>query len=136
MKMIKIVTAVERTPATILQEMTRISKTEVRIPSGVSWETLKIKPHAQLTLSNKKEDGNTVWTAKLVFKTCEEFSSIERYAFRCRLSDGRYCLIGTNERPYPVVNVVISMPENVTENQLTEVTVNWQSPQFVPYIHE
>jgi len=29
-----------------------------------------------------------------------------------------------------------NMPENVTENQLIEVTVNWQSSQFVPFITE
>ena len=135
MKTIKIITAVERTHITSLQGMKRISKTEVSLPSGINWQSLKIKPHAQLAVSNKQEDGNDVWTAKLVFKTCEEFDDRERYAYRCRLSDGRYKLIGAYERPYPVVSVVESMPENVTENQLNEVTVNWQSPYYIPNIH-
>ena len=136
MKQIKLVTKVERIPATYLQGMNRISKTNVRLPSGITWQPLNIKPHAQLTISDKQEDGNTVWTAKLVFKTCEEFADHERYAYRCRLFNGQYRLIGTDERPYPVVSVVESMPENVTENQLNEVTVNWQSPHFIPSIQE
>lgn len=136
MKQIKIVTKVERIPVTSLQGMTRISKTGVRLPSGISWQSLNIKPHAQLSISDKKVDGNTVWTAKLIFKTCEEFEDRGRYAYRCKLHNGQYRLIGSDERPYPVASVLESMPENVTDNQLNEVTVSWQSPYFIPYIQE
>ena len=136
MKQIKIVTKVERTPVTNLQGMTRISKTGVRLPSGISWQPIHIKPHAQLSVSDKKEDGVTVWTAKLVFKTCEEFGDRGRWAYRCLLHNGQYRLIGSDERPYPVASVLESMPENVTDNQLNEVTVNWQSTHFIPNITE
>lgn len=134
MKQIKIVTAVDRVPVTSLQGMTRISKTSVRLPSGISWEPLTIKPHAQLTISDKVEDKNRIWTAKLSFKTCEELRDLELYAYRCRLSNGQYRLIGNDERPYPVTSVAESMPENITDNQLNEVTVNWSSPRFIPNI--
>ncbi|MBQ6203626.1 MAG: hypothetical protein IJK46_05975 [Prevotella sp.] len=136
MKQIKIVTAVERTPVTSLQGMKFISKTEVRLPSGISWEPLEIKPHAQLSISDKKENQVTVWTAKLVFKTCREFGDRGRWAYRCKLQNGQYRLIGTDERPYPIATVLENMPESVTENQLNEVTVNWQSPYFIPHISE
>ena len=33
-----------------------------------------------------------------------------------------------------VSSVVENMPEKVTDNQLNEVTVNWQSPFFIPHI--
>ena len=134
MKLIKIVTAVERIPVRSLQGMTRISERLVRLPAGISWEPLEIKPHAQLTVSDKIEEKNRIWTAKLVFKTCTEFSDGLRYAYRCRLLDGQYRLIGADERPYPITSFAESMPEKVTDNQLNEVTVNWQSPHFIPYI--
>ncbi len=136
MKQIKIVTAVERTPVTSLQGMKFISKTTAQLPSGISWQPLEIKPHAQLTISDKEENKNNIWTAKLVFKTCQEFVDRDRWAYRCRLLDGRYRLIGTDERPYPVASVSENMPENVTENQLNEVTVNYLSARFIPYIEE
>jgi hypothetical protein len=136
MKQIKIVTAVERTPVTSLQGMKFISKTTAQLPSGISWQPLEIKPHAQLTIFDKVENKNNIWTAKLVFKTCQEFVDRDRWAYRCRLLDGRYRLIGTDERPYPVASVSENMPENVTENQLNEVTVNYQSARFIPYIEE
>ena len=136
MKQIKIVTAVDRVPVTSLQGMTRISKTSVRLPSNINWEPLVIKPHAQLTVSNKEEDKNQVWTAKLVFKSCGEFGDCGRWAYRCLLHNGQYRLIGSDERPYPIASVLESMPENVTDNQLNEVTVNWSSPHFIPCIQE
>lgn len=134
MKQINIITAVDRIPVTSLQGMIRMSATNVSLPSGISWQSLKIKPHAQLTISDKVEDRTTVFTAKLVFKTCEQFDDHGRWAYRCKLSDGRYRLIGSDERPYPIASVLENMPENVTENQLNEVTVTWQSPRLIPYI--
>jgi hypothetical protein len=136
MKKIQIITAVDRIPVTSLVGMSRVSKTGVKLPYGINWQPLAIKPHAQLSISDKVEDKNTVWTVKLVFKTCEEFGDRGRWAYRCKLVDGSYRLIGTDERPYPVASVLENMPENVTDNQLNEVTVNWQSARFIPYIIE
>ena len=136
MKQIKIVTAVDRIPVASLQGMIRISKTEVRLPSGISWEPLVVKPHAQLTVSDKVEDKNRISTVKLSFKTCDELSELDMYAFRCKLADGKYRLIGNHERPYPIVNINETMPENVADNQLNEVIVSWQTTHFVPYIQE
>lgn len=134
MKQINIITALDRIPVTTLQGMTRKSATGVSLPSGINWQPLKIKPHAQLTISDKVEDRATVFTAKLVFKTCEQFGDRGRWAYRCKLIDGRYRLIGSDERPYPIASVLENMPDNVTGSQLNEVTVTWQSPRFIPYI--
>lgn len=123
-----------RTPASNLNGMTRMSKSEVCLPSGIEWEELDIKPHAQLVVSDKQEGKNTVWNAKLTFKTCLDTVDREKYAYLCVLTNGQCRLIGTDERPFPVVTVQESMPENVTDNQLNEVTVNWQSPRFIPSV--
>lgn len=134
MKQIRIVTAVERTPVTSLQGMNRTSKTEVSIPSGITWQPLEIRPHAQLTVTDKMEDKVRVWTAKLVFRTCDGLTERDRYAYRCRLNDGSYRLVGSAERPYPVATVSEVMPEKVADAQLYEVTVTWQLPRPIPQI--
>ena len=136
MKLIKIVTKVERTPVANLQGMVRISKTEVRLPLAIDWQLIETRPHAQLVISDKVEDKNRVWTAKLVFKTCEELDDLNRWAYLCHLSNGQKRLIGAFDRPYPVTTIQESMPESVTENQLNEVTVSWQTPHFVPSVSE
>ena len=136
MKIIKIVTAVERIPVQYLGGMFRKNLTSVSVPAATEWQAIQIKPHAQLVITDKQEDKNTVWTAKLTFKTCETMAGRGHFAYRCRLKNGQYRLIGTDERPYPVLSVSETMPENVTDNQLNEVTVSWSSPQFIPYIVE
>ena len=136
MKLIKIVTAVERTPVRNLQGMARIDKTSVILPASIEWQPVEIKPHAQLAITDKQEDKNTVWTAKLTFKTCETMADRDHYAYRCYLKNGQSRLIGTGDRPFPVLSVAESMPENVTDNQLNEVTVTWSSPHFIPSICE
>ena len=136
MTQIRIVTKVERTPIRNLDGLTRISETEVSLPNNITWEPLNIKPHAQLSIIDKQEDKNTVYDAKLMFKTFGDFSKRKRWAYRCLLSNGQYRLIGSDDRPYPVTSVNENMPENVTENQLIEVTVNWKSPRYIPTISE
>ena len=136
MKLIKIVTAVERTPARNLMGMARVDMTSAILPAAIEWQPIDIKPHAQLVITDKQEDKNTVWSAKLTFKTCETIADRGHYAYRCRLKNGQYRLIGTGERPYPVLSVSESMPENVTDNQLNEVTVSWSSPRFIPSVCE
>lgn len=134
MNHISIITKVERTPVASLQGMTRIAADGVRLPAAVSWEPLTVSPHAQLTVSSKQENGNTLWTAKLVFRTCDAVSAHGRWAYRCRLLDGRWRLIGTDGRPYAVATIAESMPARVADSQLTEVSVTWETPLFVPYI--
>ena len=136
MKLIKIVTAVERTPARNLVGIVRVDMTSVILPAAIEWQPIDIKPHAQLVITDKQEDKNTVWSAKLTFKTSETIADRGYYAYRCRLKNGQYRLIGTVERPYPVLSVSESMPEKVTDNQLNEVTVSWSSPRFIPSVRE
>lgn len=136
MKKIDIVTCVERTPCTSLQGMSRVSRTEVRLPAGIEWERMAVNLHAQLTISDKVENKCTVWTAKLVFRTPLELGDLDRYVYRCRMLDGRYRIIGSDERPYPVASIVENLPEKVSDYHMDEVTVTWQSPRFIPYMAE
>lgn len=134
MKQINIVTKVERTRVTNLTGMVRLTMSTVSLPASIEWESLEIKPHAQLVITDKQQNKNTVWTAKLSFKTCQQMPDRDRYAYLCHLSDGQRRLIGSDERPYPVMSVQENMPENVADNQLNEVSVSWDSPLFIPYV--
>lgn len=136
MKQIKIIKKVERTPVRNLQGMIRLSKTGVRLPQDIIWQPIVTKPHAQLVISDKQEEKNTVWTAKLTFMTCETLEDREAYAYRCMLTNGQYRLLGTGDRPFPITSVQEAMPGNVSDNQLDEVTVNWVSNAYIPSIRD
>lgn len=134
MKQIRVISAVERTAVENLQGMMHVSATKVVLPSSVNWEAITIKPHARLTCEEKTEDRNTIWTATLTFKAFGQLEHGGRWAYRCRLSNGEYRLVGTDARPYPVTKYTESHPENVTDSQLTEVTVTWQTPCSIPFV--
>ena len=131
--MIKMVLAVERTLCSGLKIENTGLKT-VRITNDPQWKTLKTKNHPSLSITDKLEDKVPVYTATLKFYTYEDLDDHRYYAYRVRLADGSYRLIGTPERPYPAMISEETMPEKPTDNQLNLVTVTWSVPRNIPYI--
>lgn len=134
MKSINLVTAVERTYYRNLEGMRYFGLTGVMLPVGIVWSPLTVKTPCSLVISDKNEDNNTLYTAKLVFKTCHDLVDRKHYVYRCRLADGRYRLLGTDERPFTTMSVTESMPERITDSQLSEVTVTYTINRFIPFI--
>lgn len=126
--------AIDRVQAASVIGLQKISEAHVTLSPLTSWESIAIKVPARLTISDKIEDGVRLYTAQLVFRTCEEPSDMRRMVYRCKTADGRYYLIGTNERPYPVSTLTMNHPDNMTDSQLNEVTVNYTSSSKIPYI--
>ena len=126
--------AIDRVPVTSLTGFERTGTCSVRIAAAVPWQPINIKVPARLTINDKIEDGVRQYTAQLVFKTCEEPGNRGRQAYRCKAADGRMLLIGSPERPYPVGTVSKNHPDNMTDNQLSEVTVTWTDIHDIPII--
>lgn len=126
--------AVDRLRAGDIVGLRQASATSVHVSTATAWENIPIKVPARLTISDKIEDGVRLHAAQLIFRTCEEPHEIERMVYRCKTADGRYYLIGNNERPYPVTTVNDNHPDNMTDSQLYEVTVNYTSAGKIPYI--
>lgn len=126
--------AVDRLRAGDIVGLRQASATSVHVSTATAWENIPIKVPARLTISDKIEDGVRLYAAQLIFRTCEEPHEIERMVYRCKTADGRYYLIGNNERPYPVTTVNDNHPDNMTDSQLYEVTVNYTSAGKIPYI--
>lgn len=134
MKSLNIVVAVDRTYFQNLIGMQHVGKANVTLPDDIVWTPLQIKSPCSLSITDKDEDKNTIYTAKLVFKTCEDIADRHHYAYRCRLIDGRCRLLGTAERPFAVMTIAETMPENLTDSQLNEVTVTYSSARPIPTI--
>ena len=126
--------AIDRVSAGAIVGLRRLSASSLHVSSLTPWESIPIKVPARLTISEKIEDGVRIYTAQLVFRTCEEPGDRGRKVYRCKTADGRYYLIGSNERPYPVSTVTTNHPDNMTDNQLDEVTVSYTSSSKIPYI--
>ena len=126
--------AIDRVPVSSIIGYKRISEDRVRVDISTPWQTLPIKVPARLTISDKIDDGVRIYTAQLVFRSCEELSDGGRWAYRCKTASGNYYLIGTDKRPYPVGTVTTNHPDNMTDNQLSEVTVTYTSAEPIPSI--
>lgn len=114
----------------------RLSETEAKISDDIPFcELLNFKKPAALTISDKVEDGNRVYQSKLVFLYCDHWlKNAMRLAFLCETADGVRYLIGTDERPFPIITQQENHPNNYSDNQLTEVTVSYSSGNFPPII--
>jgi hypothetical protein len=128
------VIAIDRLQSGSIVGLRKLSKSCVSVSSVNSWESIPIKVPARLTISDKIDDGVRLYAAQLVFRTCEEPIDIERMVYRCKTADGRYYLIGNNDRPYPVTTVNDTHPDNMRDSQLYEVNVNYTSACKIPYI--
>lgn len=133
MKNIKVVTAVARVPFSELSGMMRTGQTSVRIPD-VTWEEIPIKVPASLTIEDKEEDKNTLYSSTLVFYTCMSIINRKHYAWKVTLSNGQSLLLGSYERPFCYTAVKETSPESMTDNMLNEVTVTYSSYFRVPAI--
>jgi hypothetical protein len=126
--------SIDRLQAGQIIGLRRVSSTLVSMSAATPWQPVAIRVPARLTVSDKLEDGVRLYTAQLVFRTCQDTGERERYVYRCRTADGRYLLVGGNSRPYPVSNVTSVRPDNMTDSQLDEVAVSYVSTEKIPYI--
>ena len=117
------VIAIDRIPVSSLLGFQRVGTNSVKLNSEIPWQSLSIKVPARLTISDKIDNGVRIYLTDLA-----------RWAYRCKTADGKFYLIGTDERPYPVGTVTTNHPDNMTDNQLSEVTVSYTSGNPIPYI--
>ena len=134
MNTLRNITSIDRLRAGDIVGLKQASAFSVHVSTATPWENIPIKIPARLTISDKIEDGVRLHTAQLVFRTCAEPGDRGRQVYRCKTADGRYYLIGTNERPYPLSTVTMNHPDNMTDSQLNEVTVSYTSASEIPFI--
>ena len=105
----------------------------ISVPS-LAWDRINIQTPARMSINTKVDGKNTLYTAQLTFRTCEELDDREHLVFMVQLANGKWMVLGTQKRPYCVVQVQQTMPDNMSDSQLNEVTVTLTSPQRIPYI--
>lgn len=130
----KNIIAVDRIKAGAIVGLQRIGEALVAASPETLWVGIPIRVPARLTISDKKENGVRMYTAQLMFRTCEEPGDRERYVYRCKTANGRFYLIGSNDRPYPVSTVTTNHPDNMTDSQLCEVAVSYTASSPIPLI--
>ncbi|MCH4099152.1 MAG: hypothetical protein LKF06_00765 [Prevotella sp.] len=114
----------------------RISELEGILSKDIPWKELKdIKKPASLAINDRVDNGTRNVTTKLTFYILQDWMpDARRLSFLCDTVDGDRYLIGTGQRPYPVITQQQVHPEKGTDNQLTEVVVEWKNSFKTPKI--
>lgn len=87
---------------------------------------------AKLSINNKVVDKNRLWEYKLVFRTCKDLHVAGHWAYLLKLANGKCIILGSKQRPYPVTVSSKTLPDNLSDSQLWEVTVSWSNKTEAP----
>ena len=87
---------------------------------------------AKLTINNKVIDKNHLWEYQLVFRTCQDLQVSGHWAYLLKLANDKWMTLGSIQRPYPVTVSSKTLPDNLSDSQLWEVTVTWSTSSEAP----
>lgn len=91
-----------------------------------NFQQLPLVGLGKLECNSKVENKSKLFTSTLSANLTENFDAQDRtLAFMVTCVDGRRFLIGTNERPYPIVNTSATMPDRPTDSSLFGITVEY-----------
>lgn len=127
------VISVSRIRCSSLDDMQRV-KDKVLSLTDDGWSAIDIRIPAKLSINNKVEGGVTVYSHQLTFRTCENIEVRGHWAYRIVLADGTRLLLGSYDRPYPVTVSSHTLPDNLSDSQLYEVTVTLTTREDLPQI--
>ena len=87
---------------------------------------IPVQPFPKLEISEKKEGGQLIYTAKLTLKTTDDtLSSLDRKVFYALDINGMVWILGSRTRPYPIVTKSVSLPESAQDNQLNSFQIDY-----------
>lgn len=131
-----IINKIRIVPCSQVSGFTRISELEGFLSKDIPWKELEdIKKPAAMTMNDKVKNGIRNVTTKLSFYIRQDWMpGARRLSFLCDTVDGDRYLIGTGQRPYPVITQQQVHPDKGTDNQLTEVIVEWKNRFKTPKI--
>ena len=134
---LKFINSIQLVPSQFLKSMVRVAADKVSINlDELPLTNVPFKKPAQLTISDKADDGNRLYTAKLTFATVLEWlPKFNRVGVVCTAIDGTQYIIGNDRQPFPVCTQQQNHPDTYKESELTEVNVSWSTPLMPPTRH-
>jgi hypothetical protein len=125
---IKNIIKVETIKISNLSILFKLSDNTVLLKDIDNFFDLSAKKPASVEISDAIEGKNRIYTTKLVFQTCTDFNPKNNFlAFLLTSASGFRYLIGTTERPYPVITSVDPYPSAMTDSSLKTVTVTYKN---------
>jgi len=131
---IKHIKKVEVIEACYITKTNLIGNRYVVVEHDSDFTQLDTKGLSQLDISDKIENKVRIYTLKLVAQTLERFIvGNKKFVFKVTAVSGECYLIGTEERPYPVINNSESYPNEPAGKAGNTLTVTY-SQLFIAQI--
>ena len=130
----KKVVAVSVADARELTNIVRVGNGTVTHVMDYIWIDMDIEVPGELEISSKIEDKVEIFTTKLTFreKCCHAYPLTP--AFKVRSADGTEMVIGSSDRPYPVITQSQKLSSGNSDSQLWELTVTYSDRRRIPVI--
>lgn len=135
MRRLSFICRVQRIPVSELPFQTLLGNRTFDIPGSQDWPEVKCQRPAKLEITDKLEDGVRFYSHKLTFRMADDDLDMQGiYAYLVTDIDGRRYLLGTGERPYPIINMSDVHPDSLSSSTMVEYTVQWGSGRKAPRI--
>lgn len=124
------VNKIEKIAAVDLGNVTKTSDSSCKLLPNVNFASINnIYGLIAVKMENAVENGNQVYTTTVTYNTSDKKpGGRQRLAFRLTSVHGTQFLVGTNERPYPVVKESNPFPAAAGDTVLKTVTITWKAP--------
>lgn len=98
------------------------------LTANVNFEEINTVGNIQVSDESSYESNELIWTTTITYKVKTKAPQAwRRKAFRMTAIDGTKFLVGTGERPFPVIKESNPYPDKPTGTTLMTVTVTWKS---------
>lgn len=118
--------SIEYIETRLLTNITLIHGAGVMLNYWRNFQQLQLIGLGKLECNSKVENGSKLFTTTLSANLAERFDPRARaLAFLVTCVDGSRFLVGTDERPYPIVNTSATMPDRPSDSSLHGITVEY-----------
>lgn len=125
----------ESVPVENLSGLKPLSLHSCSVPSSVKFTEINIIDLVDVKMDDAIENKEKVYTSVVSFQTPDKIpSSGGHLAFRLTTIDGNRFLLGTSQRPYPIIKESNPFPGKVGDSTMKTVTVTWKSTSPLLYI--
>jgi hypothetical protein len=124
---LKNIIKLESIAVSLLGDVQFLNDKVVVLPS-LKWTRHNVKIPVSVEVSDVIESRNRIFTTKMTFQTCEDIDvDTIPLAFRVTSALGESFMIGSHDRPYPVINKTDPYPSNMGDSTLITYTVTYKN---------
>ena len=120
--------SIETTSASNLNALDVFDGNKSCLKVDCDWKVIPIKELADVKVEDSFENGQKYYTTTVSFYSPDrELTKSQRAAFRLTSVRGKLYLMGSNDRPYPIIKETANFPDDPKNTSMKRVVITWKS---------